>query len=254
MKELVAKDFFYYNFTFRFARHSGKKLHSTLQNFAAGQRVSMRTNNNLWAAAVMLACAGVCACSKNNTSQTIDEKEPPPPAPQAEAPAPSASPIPAGPIAGSVLDVVSPDSPMPPDVLIAMAAYGVKTQGQTKFWHTQSLDINEDGSKELLISNVVEWCGSGGCSLWLWQRTRNGLRNLLPTEDITAAAINLEDARTESYRNLSVFHRATGKNKEFLMVSDLYVWNGEAYRKSSTIEHGKYLDTPLPATVWKVLP
>ncbi len=135
-----------------------------------------------------------------------------------------------------------------------MAGYGVTIKGQLKYWHTQSLDINDDGSKELLISNVMEWCGSGGCSVWLWQRTLQGLRNLLPTDDITAAGINLENESTNGYHNISVYHRAAGKNKEALLVSDLYVWDGKGYLKNSTTQHGNYLDAPLPATVWKVLP
>jgi hypothetical protein len=207
-----------------------------------------------WAAAAMLALALFSTCSKNNTSQKTRETTPPPAHTEAEVPPPPEMLPDPGPIAGSVLDVVSPDSPIPPDVLEAMAGYGVKIQGQLKFWHTQNIDINDDGSRELLISNVMEWCGSGGCSVWLWQRTRNGLRNLLPTDDITAAAINLENESTNGYRNISVYHRAAGKNKEALLVSDLYVWSGEAYHKHSTISHGKYLDAPLPATVWKVLP
>jgi hypothetical protein len=206
------------------------------------------------AVAAMLASALFCTCSKNNTSQQTRESVPPPAQTEAEAPPQPENPVPSGPIAGSVLDVVSPDSPLPPDVLDAMAGYGVKIQGQIKFWHTQSLDINNDGSKELLISNVMEWCGSGGCGVWLWQRTRQGLRNLLPTDDITAAAINLENESTNGYQNISVYHRAAGKNKEALLVSDLYVWTGVAYQKSSTTQHGKYLDAPLPATVWRVLP
>jgi hypothetical protein len=207
-----------------------------------------------WAAAAMLASALFCACSKSNTSQKTGEIAPPPAQTEAEAPPQPENPLESGQIAGSVLDVVSPFSPIPPDVLDAMAGYGVNTQGQIKLWHTQSIDINDDGSKELLISNVMEWCGSGGCSVWLWQRTRKGLRNLLPSDDITAAAINLENESTNGYHNISIFHRAAGKNKEALLVSDLYVWNGEAYLKDSTIAHGKYLDAPLPATVWKVLP
>ena len=214
----------------------------------------MRINKKHWAAAALVGMALLCTCSKNNTTQKTRETAPPPAAAKAEEPPqPEIPPEPVE-IAGSVLDVVSPDSPIPPDVLEAMSGYGVTIQGQTKSWHTQSLDINDDGSKELLISNVLEWCGSGGCSVWLWQRTRQGLRNLLPTDDITAAAINLEGESTNGYRNISVFHRAAGKNKEALLVSDLYVWDGLGYHKLSTTQHGKYLDAPLPSTVWKVLP
>lgn len=214
----------------------------------------MRMMQNIRIAAV-LALACICACSKNNTSQTTIAGEAPPPAPaEAESAPARENSTPAGPIAGSVLDVVSPDSPIPQDVLQAMADYGVSIPGQARYWHTEIIDIDNDGSKELLVSNVREWCGSGGCSVWLWQRTRKGLRNLLPSEELTVAALNIEKESTNGYRNISIYHRVAGRNKEFLMVSDLYVWNGSAFLKTATTEHGKYLEAHLPATAWKVAP
>ncbi len=213
----------------------------------------MRTMND-GPAVLGLALVMVWACSKNNTSQKALQTEPPPADSSAWVAPPPENPAPSGPIAGSVYDVVSANSVLPPDVVQAMSAYGIEAADRTKFWHTQSLDINDDGSKELLISNVMEWCGSGGCSIWLWQRTRQGLRNLLPSDDITAAAINLENGSTNGYRDLGVYHRAAGTNKEFLLVRDLYVWNGEAYHLSVTTEHGKYFNALLPSTAWKVAP
>jgi len=212
----------------------------------------MRIKKKLYAPVLALVLLSTCA--KNNTSQKNGEEVPPPPPAEAEAPPPPETPPVTGPIAGSVLDVVSANSPLPQDVLAAMAGYGATVQGQVQYWHTRSLDINGDGAKELLISNVLEWCGSGGCSVWLWQRTRSGLRNLLPSEDLTAAALLVENESTQGYRALSIYHRAQGRDKELLMVSDRYVWGGEAYSKSSSSTLGKYLETPLPPEAWKVIP
>lgn len=202
-----------------------------------------------------LIAACLCACSKNNASNTSlsqtppekqEREEPPPEEPRATDPS--------GPVAGSVYDVVSPQSGMPKDVLQAMAGYEVKSVDRASLWRTLPVDLDGDGSKELLISNVFEWCGSGGCGVWLWQRTRKGLRNLLPTENILAEAVALDSARTNGYRNIRIYSRKFGKHQEGLLVSDLYTWRGSAYMLSSSRQHGRYMQSDLPEEVWKVVP
>ena len=194
------------------------------------------------------------ACSQKNTSQTTIVKEP------EIAPAPVDTPAvkvmpPEGPVAGSVLDVVSPGSrSIPRDVLQAMAKLGADTKHGVEFWHTHVLDANDDGARELLISNVMDWCGSGGCGVWLWQRTRKGLRNLLPTDSILAEAIDLEAESFDGYHNIRVYYRKSGGKRELMLASDLYVWRDSAYAFSATTRHGAYHNTPLPATAWKVVP
>lgn len=202
-----------------------------------------------------LLLLAVCfsACSKNNASHTSISQEPPEKVSPAAAPEPEVV-NPTGPVAGSVYDVVSPNSSMPKDVLQAMAKYEIKSLQQHNLWRTQAVDIDADGSKELLLSNVFEWCGSGGCGVWLWQRTRKGLRNLLPTENILAEAVTMEDSLTNGYHNLRIYSRRFSKQQESLLVSDLYVWRETKYVLASSRQHGKYLQSSLPDSVWKVVP
>lgn len=202
-----------------------------------------------------LLAACLCACSKNNASNaTLSQTSPQQPETIAPAPEVPAREVPTGPVKGSVYDVISPESDMPKDVLQAMAHYEVKSLERANLWRTLPVDIDGDGSKELLISNVFEWCGSGGCGVWLWQRTRRGLRNLLPTENILAEAVALDSARTAGYRNLRIYSRKFGKQQESLLVSDLYTWRGSVYAVASSRQHGRYMQTGLPDTVWKVVP
>lgn len=201
---------------------------------------------------LLVACC--YACTKKNASHTTIAQQPsekiePPPA------EPEVSPrVPTGPVAGSVFDVISPNSPMPKDVLQAMAQYEIKSLDRHELWRTQPLDVDNDGAKELLLSNVFEWCGSGGCGVWLWQRTRTGLRNLLPTEKILAEAVVVEDSLTNGYHNLRIYSRKFSQQQESILVSDLYVWRGSKYALASSRQLGKYLQSNLPQNVWKVVP
>lgn len=193
------------------------------------------------------------ACSKTQTSHT----QIPSPEVQGTVPADTAdvTPIvPQGPVAGSVWDVMKAGDPIPQDVLQAMAQLGADTRHAQKLWHTREIDINDDGAKELMISNVIEWCGTGGCGAWLWQRDRQGLRNLLPTDDILTVAVEVEITTTGGYHDLRFYHRTSDENNRAILVSDKFVWNGIAYAIHSRKQHGEYLETMLPATSWKVTP
>lgn len=161
---------------------------------------------------------------------------------------------PPGPVAGSVWDVMKPGERLPKDVLQAMAGLGADTRFAQKLWQTRLLDIDGDGAQELMIANVVEWCGSGGCGVWLWQRQRQGLRNLLPTDDILAVAVAVESTATNSYRDLRFYHRSSSEDNRPLLVSDLFAWDGTIYRYRSRRQHGEYLAAALPPTCWKVVP
>ena len=205
----------------------------------------------LLAFGLMAACC--LACSKHNASRTALAQQPPEKSETSVAPEPAVV-VPTGPVAGSVFDVISPNSPMPKDVLQAMAKYEIKSLDRRELWRTRALDLDGDGSKELLVSNVFEWCGSGGCGVWLWQRTRKGLRNLLPTEEILAEAVAVEDSSTNGYHNLRIYSRRFNEQQESVLVSDLYVWRETKYALSASRQLGKYLQTTLPPTVWKVVP
>lgn len=193
------------------------------------------------------------ACSKTQTSHT----QIPSPATTSPAPADTVAvmpDLPHGPVAGSVWDVMKAGDPIPQDVLQAMAKLGADTRHAQKLWHVQQIDINDDGAQELMISNVIEWCGTGGCGAWLWQRNREGLRNLLPTDDILTVAVEIETTTTGGYHDLRFYHRSSDDNNRAILVSDKFVWNGAGYAFRSRQQHGEYLESMLPATSWKAIP
>lgn len=158
------------------------------------------------------------------------------------------------PVAGSVWDVATRDGRLSKDLIAAMQDYGINPKHAEQVWQRRILDVNGDGAQELLLSNVMEWCGSGGCGVWLWQRTRNGLRNLVPTDNLVAVAVEIEPTRHAGYSDLRFYHRKFDKNEDPSLASDLYIWSGSEYVFKSSQRHGKYLNGSLPSGVWKTTP
>jgi hypothetical protein len=162
-------------------------------------------------------------------------------------------PEPAGPPAGSVWDVVTPDGRLPSDLLQSMAKEGADIDaGEVRDWKTWPVDVNGDGSKEIFISNVPGWCGSGGCSVWLWQRTPEGLRNLLPTQSHLTLAIELGEPGPEGYHDILFYHRAMQDETRQSLAQVRLQWDGKTYHDAAKTFLGDYLKTPLPASAWRV--
>jgi len=200
----------------------------------------------------MLGALVFAGCHRQAAPQVETEPAPietPPPSPPVVI-----EPTPSGPPAGSVWDVVTPDGRMPKDLLEQMAKEGADIKASDmKNWRTWPVDINGDGSKEFFISNVPGWCGSGGCSVWLWQRTPEGLRNLLPTQNNLTLALELDDAGPDGYHDILFYRRAMqDANKQSLAQARLQ-WDGKMYHEQSKTFLGDYLKTPLPASAWKAM-
>ena len=217
-------------------------------------RMQLRTLSKFWLINSLLSIPGALVftgCHGKATPQVEAEPVPvetPPPAPVVIEPTPS------GPPAGSVWDVVTPDGRMPKDLLQQMAKEGAEiTAGDMKNWRTWPVDINGDGSKEFIISNVPGWCGSGGCSVWIWQRTPEGLRNLLPAQNNLTLAIEFGDAGLENYQDLLFYRRAMQDDTKQSLAQVRLQWDGKAYHEQAKIFLGDYLKTPLPANAWKTL-
>jgi hypothetical protein len=120
-------------------------------------------------------------------------------------------------------------------------------------WHTWSVDINGDGNKELFVSNVPGWCGSGGCSVWLWQRTPQGLRNLLHTAELLTLAVELGETGLDGYRDILFYHRAMQSSAKQSLAQERLQWDGQSYQIHAKTFLGDYLHTPIPEGAWRVI-
>jgi hypothetical protein len=217
--------------------------------------VQLRTLSRFWLAGLLFSMLGAsfgAGCHRKVAPQVETE-----PAPIETTPPPAMpvviEPTPTEPPAGSVWDVVTPDGRLPKDLLEDMAKEGADIKASDmKNWRTWPMDINGDGSKEFFISNVPGWCGSGGCSVWLWQRTPEGLRNLLPTQNNLTLAIELGDAGPEGYHDILFYRRAMQDDTKQSLAQVRLQWDGKAYHELSKTFLGDYLKTPLPASAWRV--
>ncbi|MGH7496143.1 MAG: hypothetical protein ACREOO_27635 [bacterium] len=219
-------------------------------------RVQFRALAKIWAFSSLVSVIWAIllgGCSRKTVPKV--ETEPAPPTVEAPSPPPVViEPKPTSPPAGSVWDVVTPDGRLPKDLLQSMAKQGadIKRNDVTE-WNTWAMDVNGDGSKEFLISNVPGWCGSGGCSVWLWQRTPEGLRNLLPTRNLLTLAVELGDPGLEGYCDILLYHRDMESTSQQSLAQERYQWDGQMYRSQGKTFLGDYLTTPLPASAWKVM-
>jgi len=216
-------------------------------------RVSLRTLLWVWTLGSLISLGALpfIGCSRKAAPKVETE-----PAPVETPPSPPVviEPTPAGPPAGSVWDVVTPDGLIPKDLLEQMAKQGADIKSSdVRNWKTWSTDVNGDGSKEFFISNVPGWCGSGGCSVWLWQRTPDGLRNLLPTQSNLTLAIELGEAGPENYLDILFYHRAMQDDSKQSLAQVRLQWDGKAYHEAAKTFLGDYLKTPLPASAWKAM-
>jgi hypothetical protein len=216
-------------------------------------RVQFRMLSRIWTFGSLISVLGALlfiGCSRKAAPKV--ETAPPP----VETPPPPAviEPKPSGPPAGSVWDVVTPDGRLPKDLLDHMAKEGADIKASdTQSWKTWPVDINGDGSKEFFISNVPGWCGSGGCSVWLWQRTSDGLRNLLPTQSNLTLAIELGEQGEEGYLDILFYRRAMQDDIKQSLAQVRLQWDRQAYHEIAKTFLGDYLKTPLPANAWKAM-
>lgn len=214
-----------------------------------------RTLSKFWLVGSLLSMLGalvLAGCHRKTAPPVETESAPietPPPSPPVVI-----EPAPSGPPAGSVWDVVTPDGRLPKDLLEHMAREGADIKASdTRNWKTWAVDVNGDGSKEFFISNVAGWCGSGGCSVWLWQRTPEGLRNLLPTQSNLTLAIELGETGPENYHNILFYRRAMQDDTTQSLAQVHLQWDGKMYHEQSKTFLGDYLKTPLPQGAWKAL-
>jgi len=218
-------------------------------------RVQFRALAKIWTFGSLVSVLGaflLAGCSRKSAPKV--ETEPAPPTVEAPSPAVVIEPKPSGPPAGSVWDVVTPDGRLPKDLLQSMAKQGAGSKrNDVAEWKTWAMDVNGDGSKEFFISHVPGWCGSGGCSVWLWQRTPAGLRNLLPTRNLLTLAVGLGDPGLEGYADILLYHRAMQSDNRQGLAQERLQWDGKIYRTQGKTFLGEYLKTPLPAEAWRVM-
>ncbi|WDA41911.1 hypothetical protein [Erythrobacter sp. BLCC-B19] len=71
-------------------------------------------------------------------------------------------------------------------------------------YKSASADLNGDGVDEIILrADAPEWCGSGGCTLFVLEKAGSTFR-LVSRTTVTQLPIRLLDTKTNGWRDLSV--------------------------------------------------
>jgi hypothetical protein len=145
-------------------------------------------------------------------------------------------------------------SPITPEELVAaMVSLGVDVaRNDPRHWVTRTVDVDRDGAYEVAVTGVEpDYCGSGGCSLWVFKKTSNGLRDLLPTTRDVVKGFGVEVPVGDGPLTVLGFERDIANDQ---LSCTVYTWQGSSYSVSERRALGPYWTTPLPPTAIAAAP
>ncbi|MNR84813.1 hypothetical protein D3C71_1089720 [compost metagenome] len=91
---------------------------------------------------------------------------------------------------------------------LAVQAY---TQDQSDY-QTSLYDLNQDGIDDaVVLLSGMEWCGSGGCTLLIFQGLANGSFQQHSKMTVSSTPIYALSTQTKGWRDLSVYTRGLGQ-------------------------------------------
>ena len=87
-------------------------------------------------------------------------------------------------------------------------------------------DLTNDGKPEAIVyENLLDFCGSGGCTLDIYQKTGNNWHKIFST--VGAGVVGLSNTLTGGYLDL---YLTVGGN-----TVDRYIWDGSTYKFKETM-------------------
>lgn len=106
---------------------------------------------------------------------------------------------------------VTTATPMGKDPSALQKAVQSFTQDQAQFIHAQ-VDLNHDGIQDaVVLLKGTDWCGSGGCTMLVFQGLNNKNFQLLSRSTVTNTPIYLLKSSHQGWRDLSVYSRGIGQ-------------------------------------------
>jgi len=82
-----------------------------------------------------------------------------------------------------------------------------RVRGREECFDYASIDLNGDGEPEILVlSRDQEWCGSGGCTLFIYRRSSNALAEVASVGLVGEALI--ADKRINGWKSLVIENRS----------------------------------------------
>lgn len=109
------------------------------------------------------------------------------------------------------------------------------TKGDVDF-EVAYADLNNDGIKDgIVLLEGANWCGSGGCTLLIFEGLENGEYRLASKSTVASAPIYVLEATTNGWSDLSVYTHGKGQ----VMMK----WGGSNYPSNPSLQPTLIIDS-----------
>ena len=99
-------------------------------------------------------------------------------------------------------------------------------------YKTEYIDLNNDGIKDaLILMNTPDWCGTGGCSLFVFQGGEEKFE-FLSSSSLIQQPFTISENQTNGWRNLIVEVRGGGATPQTVVLK----FDGEIYPSNPSLE------------------
>lgn len=99
-------------------------------------------------------------------------------------------------------------------------------------YKTEYIDLNDDGIKDaLVLMNTPDWCGTGGCSLFIFQGGENKFE-FLSSSSLINQPFTVSETKTNGWRNLIVEVRGGGATPQTVTLE----FDGKFYPSNPSLE------------------
>ena len=99
-------------------------------------------------------------------------------------------------------------------------------------YKTEYIDLNDDGIKDaLVLMNTPDWCGTGGCSLFIFQGTENNFE-FLSSASLIQQPFTVSKTKNNGWRDLIVDVRGGGATPQTVVLK----FDGEIYPSNPSLE------------------
>lgn len=108
---------------------------------------------------------------------------------------------------------------------------GVKSETEPTY-KTEYIDLNNDGIKDaLVLMDTPDWCGSGGCSLFIFQGGENKFE-FLSSASLIQNPFTVSETQTNGWRDLVVEVRGGGAKPQTVALK----FDGKVYPSNPSLQ------------------
>lgn len=110
------------------------------------------------------------------------------------------------------------------------------TKDNSTVYEVAYADLNSDGIEDgIVLLEGMEWCGSGGCTMLVFEGLTDGGFKLKSTSTVVSAPIYILEKSTDGWSDLSVYSRGKGQ----VMMK----WGGSNYPSNPSLQPTLIIDS-----------